>query len=108
MFEMISFFNSVVLQNNKDCLRDNLVSQCSAMQKEQNIFEDVVKTLRATMMSEQFFCEKVTLDTSSLHELVKTADCKPQFFTDVETNCAEPFRNIYLNAAEKKSVDVCK
>lgn len=97
----------VVLQNNKDCLRDNLVSQCPAMQKKQDIFEDVVKTLRATMMSEQFFCEKVTLDTSSLDELVTTANCKPEFFTDVETNCAEPFRNIYLNAAEKKSVDVC-
>lgn len=78
------------------------------MQKKQDIFEDVVKTLRATMMSEQFFCEKVTLDTSSLDELVTTANCKPEFFTDVETNCAEPFRNIYLNAAEKKSVDVCK
>ena len=78
------------------------------MQKKQDIFEEVVKTLRATMMSQQFFCEKVTLDTSSLYEFVKTADCEPEFFTDVETNCAEPFRNIYLNAAEKKSVEVCK
>ena len=79
------------------------------MQKKQDIFEDVVKTLRATMMSEQFFCEKVTLNKSSLHKVVTgTANCKPQFFTDVETNCAKPFRNIYLNAAEKKSVDVCK
>ena len=78
------------------------------MEAKEDIFEDVVKTLRATMMSQQFFCEKVTLDTSSLHELVKTADCEPKFFTDVETECAEPFRNIYLNAAEKKSADVCK
>lgn len=98
---------SVVLQDNKDCLRQNLVSQCSAMQKKEDIFEDVVKTLRATMMSQQFFCEKVTLNTSSLHEFVTTADCKPEFFADVETKCAKPFRNIYLNAAEKKSVQVC-
>ena len=78
------------------------------MQAKEDIFEDVVKTLRATMMSQQFFCEKVTLDTSSLHEVVKTGNCKPKFFTDVETECAQPFRNIYLNAAEKKSADVCK
>lgn len=78
------------------------------MQKKEEIFEDVVKTLRATMMSQQFFCEKVTLDTSSIDELVTTADCQPKFFTDVETVCAEPFRNIYLNAAEKTSPDVCK
>lgn len=78
------------------------------MQEREDIFEDVVKTLRATMMSQQFFCEKVTLDTSSLHELVTTAKCKSEFFTDVETKCAKPFRNIYLNAAEKKSVEVCK
>lgn len=77
------------------------------MQKKEEIFEDVVKTLRATMMSQQFFCEKVMLDTS-IDELVTTADCQPKFFTDVETVCAEPFRNIYLNAAEKKSPDVCK
>lgn len=78
------------------------------MQKKEDIFEDVVKTLRATMMSQQFFCEKVTLNTSSFHEFVTTADCKPEFFADVETKCAKPFRNIYLNAAEKKSVQVCK
>ena len=78
------------------------------MQKKEDIFEDVVKTLRATMMSQQFFCEKVTLDTSSLHELVTTANCNSEFFADVETKCAEPFRNIYLNAAEKKSEQVCK
>lgn len=78
------------------------------MQEKEDIFEDVVKTLRATLMTQQFFCENVTLNKSSLHRLVTTADCKSKFFTDVETECAEPFRNIYLNAAEKKSADVCK
>lgn len=105
---MNKFVYSVELNKNKDCLRQNLVSECSAMQKRDAIFEDVVRTLRSTLMTQQFFCEKVTLNTASLHRTVKTADCKPEFFTDVETECAEPFRKIYAEATEKKSAKVCK
>ena len=88
-------------------MKQNLVSQCSAMQKKDDIFEDVVRTLRSTLMSQQFFCDKVTLNMASLHRDVKTADCKPKFFTDVETECAEPFRKTYTKATEKKSAEVC-
>ena len=100
--------HSVELNKNKDCLRKNLVSQCSAMQKRDSIFEDVVKTLRSTLMTQQFFCDKVTLNTASFHKTVKTPHCKPAFFTHVETECAAPFRKIYAKATEKKSAEVCK
>ncbi|KAL9954000.1 hypothetical protein ACROYT_G041487 [Oculina patagonica] len=99
---------SVELNKNKDCLRQNLVSECPAMQKNDAIFDDVVKTLRSTLMTQQFFCDPVTLNKASLHrEAVTTADCEPQFFTDVETECAKPFRKIYAEATEKKSAEVC-
>lgn len=102
-----NIFHSVVLSKNKDCLKQNLMSQCSAMQKNSDIFEDVVRTLRSTLMTQQFFCDKVTPNMASLHRVVKTADCEPKFYTDVETGCAEPFRKIYTKATEKKSAEVC-
>lgn len=74
--------------------------------QEDKFFDDSVKTLRATLMVEQFFCNKVTLDKAAIHENVKTGDCQPAFFTDAE-KCAEPFRSIYSNSVEKKSQEVC-
>lgn len=74
--------------------------------RDDKVFEDSVKTLRATLMVEQFFCGKVTLDKAALHESVKTGDCKPAFFTAAE-KCAEPFRSIYENSVKKKSQEVC-
>ena len=68
----------MVLLKNKNCLREKLVTQCSSM-RDDKVFEDSVKTLRATLMVEQFFCGKVTLDKAALHESVKTGDCKPAF-----------------------------
>ena len=95
----------MVLLKNKNCLKEKLVTQCSSM-RDDKVFEDSVKTLRATLMVEQFFCGKVTLDKAALHESVKTGDCKPAFFTAAE-KCAEPFRSIYENSVKKKSQEVC-
>ena len=79
------------------------------MAQKNEVFEDVVKTLRATLMTQQFFCDKVTLDKDSLHRSVKTVtgDCKSTFFTAAE-KCAEPFRKIYTSAAKKMSSEVCR
>ncbi|PFX25814.1 uncharacterized protein LOC111329841 [Stylophora pistillata] len=96
---------NTVLPKNKNCLREELVKKCSSVQ-EDKFFDDSVKTLRATLMVEQFFCNKVTLDKAAIHENVKTGDCQQEFFTDAE-KCAEPFRSIYSNSVEKKSQEVC-
>ena len=78
------------------------------MSKKAQIFDDVVKALRANMMTQRFFCSKVTLDSGMPHRSVKElADCKPEFFTDAE-KCAEPFRKTYADAPTKKSSGVCK
>jgi len=99
---------SAELTKNTDCLRNNLISKCPNMNKKLQVFEDVVKTLRANMMTQRFFCSKVSaLSKESLHRSVKNlANCKPEFFTDAE-KCAEPFRKTYTDASTKKSSGVC-
>ena len=98
---------SVELKKNMDCLKNNLVSKCSAMSQKAAIFDDVVKSLRANLMTQRFFCNKVDLNLSMLHRSVKaTANCKPEFFVEAE-KCAEPFRKTYTEELTKKSERVC-
>ena len=103
----VIFTHSFELKKNKDCLKQSLESKCDAIKKKPEIFEDVVKNIRATLMTEQFFCGKVTLNTASLHSSVKAGNCKPNFFTEAE-ECAETFREKYTEAKKKISTDVCK
>lgn len=92
-----------------DCLRNNLVSKCPAMDKKVQVFTDVVKVLDTTQISDRFFgCSQGLLNSELLHRSVKAlANCKPEFFTGAK-ECAESFNKSYVAAPTKKSSGVCR
>lgn len=92
-----------------DCLRNNLVSKCPAMDKKVQVFTDVVKVLDTTQISDRFFgCSQGLLNSELLHRGVKAlANCKPEFLTGAK-ECAESFNKTYVAAPTKRSSGVCR
>lgn len=102
-------FDSTMRSKKIDCLRNNLVSKCPAMDKKVQVFTDVVKVLDTTQISDRFFgCSQGLLNSELLHRSVKAlANCKPEFLTGAK-ECAESFNKSYVAAPTKKSSGVCR